>query len=108
MMFFTILLFCSQKCVVQKNYYFDHKRLNTYSYAKKTSGNDERYDSDKNETEILSQLYKLGENIEKKKLLDILKNDKVSIYTKLSLVEDNSFHQSNINAGGLNNEFEFF
>jgi hypothetical protein len=105
MMFLIILLFCSKKCFVQKNYY-EPLKLNTYSYAKKTSGNDERYPSEKNETEILSQLYKLRENIEKKHLLDILKNDKVSIYTKLSLVKDNSIQQSNINAGGLNNEFD--
>jgi hypothetical protein len=105
MMFLIIILFCSKKCFIQKNFH-ETLKLNTYSYAKKNSGNDERYAFEKNETEILSQIYKLRENLEKKHLLDILQNDKVSIYTKLNLVKDNSIQQSNINAGGLNNEFD--
>ena len=98
----TFLFYC------QTNYNFlFHKNLNTYLNAKKTSGNDERYSSEKNETEIRMQLYNLQEIFEKKRLLDILQDDKVSINIKIELLKDNSIKASNLKAGGLFNEFDF-
>ena len=44
---------------------------------------------------------------ENKKLLDILENDKISINTKLNLLEDNTIKPINLTAGGLMDDFNF-
>jgi hypothetical protein len=98
----TILLYC------QTNYnILFPKKLNTYLSAKISSGNDERYETIKNDTEIQIQVYNLSRNIEKKKLLDILQDDKVSINIKIELLKDNSIKANNLKSGGLFNYFDF-
>ena len=68
-------------------------------------GNDERYPI--NETTNQTQLYNICKNYEKKKLLDVLQNDKISINTKLDLLHDNSVKPINLTAGGLMDNFNF-
>jgi hypothetical protein len=92
----------------QKNYnILFSKKTNTYLNAKVSSGNDERYSVEKNETEIKMQLHNLQKNFEKKRLLEILQDNNVSINTKIELLKDNSVKASNLKAGGLFNEFDF-
>jgi hypothetical protein len=81
--------------------------MNTYLNAKVSSGNDERYTIEKNETEIKIQLCNLKKMFEKKRLLDILQDDNESINTKFELLKDNSIKAPNLKAGGLLNEFDF-
>jgi hypothetical protein len=102
---FLIVTFLLQ-CQTNYNILFP-KKLNTYLSAKVSSGNDERYETIKNDTEIQIQLYNLSRNIEKKKLLDILQDDKVSINIKIQLLKDNSIKQANLKAGGLSDDFDF-
>jgi hypothetical protein len=98
----TFLLYC------QTNYnILFSKKTNTYLNAKVSSGNDERYTIEKNETEIKIQLYNLKKMFEKKRLLDILQDDNESINTKFELLKDNSIKAPNLKAGGLLNEFDF-
>ena len=82
--------------------------LSTFSntnYRSESSGNDGRYPN--NETNNDSQLYNMYKNYERKKLLDILQNDKISINTKLYLLENNSIKPINLTAGGLMDDFNF-
>ena len=44
---------------------------------------------------------------EKKKVIDILKNENISIYTKLLLVKYATIKPYNLFAGGLMNDFDF-
>lgn len=83
--------------------------LSTFSntnYRSVNSGNDERYPTNEtnNETEIYNNIYK---NHERKKLLDILQNDKISINIKLDLLENNAIKPINLTAGGLMDDFNF-
>jgi hypothetical protein len=94
------------------------KKLNTIPLdnefpIKKTlqnvTGNDERF-ANNNLTDINiieKNKYKLLEIFEKKKLLDILENDKVSIPIKLSLVKDNSIRGFTLTAGLKNEDYDF-
>ena len=82
--------------------------LSTFSntnYRSVNSGNDERYPI--NETNNEAQMNNIYINHEKKKLLDILQNDKISINTKLDLLEDNTIKPINLTAGGLMDDFNF-
>ena len=97
-----MLLHCQKKI----NILFPNN-LNTYLNDKTSSGNDERYETKINETDIKMQLYNLQQNFEKKRLLDILQDDKVSINTKIKLLKDNSVKAPNLKAGGLFNLFDF-
>jgi hypothetical protein len=83
------------------------KNLNTNLNAKISSGNDERYPAEKNETEIKIQLYNLKKIFEKKRLLDILQDNNVSVNNKIALLKDNSIKAPNLKAGGLFNDFDF-
>ena len=79
--------------------------LSTFSntnYRSVNSGNDERYPI--NETNNEAEIYINHENI---KLLDILQNDKISINTKLDLLEDNTIKPINLTVGGLMDDFNF-
>ena len=79
--------------------------LSTFSntnYRSVNSGNDEIYLI--NETNNEAQIYINHEN---KKLLDILQNDKISINTKLDLLEDNTIKPINLTVGGLMDDFNF-
>jgi hypothetical protein len=99
----TFLFYC------QNNYnILFHKKLNTYLNVKVFSGNDERYSVEKNETEIKMQLHNLQKIFEKKRLLKIIQDNNVSINTKIELLKDNSVKASNLKAGGLFNEFDFY
>jgi hypothetical protein len=86
----------------------DSYLLSTFSNANYRSvytGNDERYPI--NETINETEIYNIYKNHEKKKLLDILENDKISINTKLNLLEDNTIKPINLTAGGLMDDFNF-
>jgi len=74
-----------------------------YTY-KHILGNDERYS--KNETDT-KEINKIIENFHKKKLLNILQDDKVSINTKLDLLKDNNIKPANLKSGGLMDDFNF-
>ena len=88
------------------------KKYNNNSYLLSTftntncrsvyTGNDERYPNNETINEV--EIYKNHEN---KKLLDILENDKISINTKLDLLEDNTIKPINLTAGGLMDDFNF-
>jgi len=67
--------------------------------------NDERFPI--NETTNEAQMNNIYINHEKKKLLDILQNDKVSINIKLNLLHDNTIKPINLTAGGLMDDFKF-
>jgi hypothetical protein len=69
------------------------------------SGNDERFPI--NETTNEGQMNNIYINHEKKKLLDILQNDKVSINIKLNLLHDNNIKPINLTASGLMDDFNF-
>ena len=103
----TFLLYFQRNFTI--NNILFHKNLNTYLHAKKSSGNDERYTFEKNETEIKIQLNNLRQNFEKKILLDILQDNNVSINTKIELLKekDNSIKPSNVKSGGLFKDFDF-
>ena len=87
-------------------FYINFKNRNTYLIAKKRSGNDERYSIERNETEIKTQLVNFQQNLEKKRILEILQNEKISIHTKLDVLKDNSIQTYNLRAGGLINDFD--
>jgi len=72
-------------------------------HNKKSSGYDERY----NETYNTTQMSNIHQFFAKKKILDILKDEKVSLYTKVLLVKDNNVKPYNLFAGGLMNDFDF-
>jgi hypothetical protein len=69
------------------------------------TGNDERYPINETNNEV--EIYNIYKNHENKKLLDILENDKISINTKLDLLEDNTIKPINLTAGGLMADFNF-
>ena len=79
----------------------------TNLYSKKTSGNDERYETDVDEIDIHEKIYILRKNFEKKRLLDILQNENISINSKLEELKDNRFTPPDIKSGGLFNDFDF-
>jgi len=73
-------------------------------HNKKSSGYDERNNTEQKNTTHLSNIH---EFFAKKKILDILKDDKVSLYTKVLLVKDTTVKPYNLFAGGLMNDFDF-
>jgi ethanolamine utilization protein EutP (predicted NTPase) len=82
--------------------------LSTFSntnYRSVYTGNDERYSINETNNEV--EIYNIYKNHENKKLLDILENDKISINTKLDLLEDNTIKPINLTAGGLMDDFNF-
>ena len=82
--------------------------LSTFSntnYRSMNSGNDERFPI--NGTNNEAQINNIYKNHENKKLLDILQNDKISINTKLDLLEDNTIKPINLTVGGLMDDFNF-
>ena len=106
------------------------KELNTFSLDnellisninnkinKNISGNDVRYainiSTNLNDKEIKEEnskeenRYKWLGLLNKKKLLDILENNKVSIPTKLDLIKENSIYPSNLTAGLKKEDYDF-
>jgi hypothetical protein len=73
------------------------------------SGKDERFTINNLTNINLNEenRYKLLKFFEKKKLLDILENDKVSICTKLNIVKDNSIQVFNLTAGLKKEDLDF-
>ena len=78
-------------------------RLNDFSESKGKLGCDERFAI--NETANRIELYNIYQNLEKKKLLDKLQSNNISIIQKLCLLEDNSIKPPNLTAGGLMDDF---
>ena len=92
-----------KKDTINNSYLFS-----TFSNTKHRSvytGNDERFPI--NETNNEAEIYNIHRNNEKKKLLDILENDKISINTKLDLLQDNTIKPINLTVSGLMNDFNF-
>jgi len=98
--------------VIKPNNQLITKNSNTFSSdtmiyksnPKKTFGCDERFPlHDRNNTLV----HKIAGFIEKKKLMDTLKDDRISINKKLEMLQDNSICCSNIYAGGLMDDFDY-
>jgi hypothetical protein len=115
-----LLLFCIKNN--SKNNFFITEKSNTFTKLqynnvtptnflyklnkKKTSGCDERFpinDTYYNDT----LLYNIKEFTIKKNLLNILINDKISIHTKIKILEDNEIKAPDLLAGGLMNNFNY-
>lgn len=91
-----------------KKYINSSYLLSTFSntnYRSVNSGNDEKYPINETNNEV--EIYNIYKNHENKKLLDILENDKISINTKLNLLQDNTIKSINLTAGGLMDDFNF-
>jgi hypothetical protein len=91
-----------------KKYINDSYLQSTFSntnYRSVYKGNDERYPI--NETNNDVEIYNIYKNHERKKLLDILQNNKISINTKLYLLQDNTIKPINLTAGGLIDDYNF-
>jgi hypothetical protein len=118
---FLVLYFLA--CIPKntKNMVIQLKQLNTFSLENELpitktkilqniTGNDERF-TNKNLTDIdinEKNKYKLLEFFEKKKLLDILENDKVTIPIKLSVIkDDNSIRGFRLTAGLKKEDYDF-
>ena len=104
----------------RKNYQTLSDRLLTLSditYFKKQNctGYDQRYPknitNDNNNTNDdgnkTYEIYKLFLLYDKKQLLDILENERISINTKLELVKNNSIIAPNLSAGGLFRDWDY-
>jgi hypothetical protein len=104
MMFLLVCFILYYKKDTTNNSYLLSTFSNT-NYRSVYTGNDERYPT--NETNNEAQINNIYKNHENKKLLDILQNDKISINTKLNLLEDNTIKPINLTAGGLMDDFNF-
>ena len=104
MRFFLLCFVIYFKKYINNNSYLLSTFSNT-NYRSMNSGNDERFSI--NDTNNEAQINNIYINQEKKKLLDILQNDKISINIKLNLLEDNIIKPINLTAGGLMDEFNF-
>ena len=104
MRFFLLCFVIYFKKYINNNSYLLSTFSNT-NYRSVNSGNDERYPI--NETNNEAEIYNIYKNHENKKLLDILQNDKISINTKLDLLEDNTIKPINLTVGGLMDDFNF-
>jgi len=104
------LLFCIEK--YSKINFLMTKNLNTLFVvpskynSKKISGYDERFPLNNTNT-YNTELHNIAIYFEKKKLLDILQNENVSLLTKIFLLNDNSIKPHNIFEGGLMSDFDF-
>ena len=102
--FFTLFLIYVQQNKLNifiENSNTFNKIKNSYKYG----GYDYRHI--KNNTDDEDNLRKIYKYFENKKLLDILKNENISLSTKLVLLQDNRIKSSNIYAGGLMKDFDF-
>jgi len=91
------------KKYINNKYYLLSSFSNT-NHRSVYTGNDERYPINETNNEYIYNIYKNHEN---KKLLDILENDKISINTKLNLLQDNTIKPINLTAGSLMDDFNF-
>jgi hypothetical protein len=104
MRFLLLFFIMYLKKNINNNSYLLSTFLNT-NYKSVYTGNDERFPI--NETNNEAEIYNIHKNNEKKKLLDILENDKISINTKLDLLQDNTIKPINLTVSGLMNDFNF-
>jgi hypothetical protein len=104
MMFLLVCFILYYKKDTTNNSYLLSTFSNT-NYRSVYTGNDERYSINETNNEV--EIYNIYKNHENKKLLDILENDKISINTKLDLLEDNTIKPINLTAGGLMDDFNF-
>ena len=114
MMFLIMIFLIYNQKMNKTNFGLFSQKSNTFTNKindPKYNGFDYRYETNvtKNhfEKEMTPDLYKIYNHFQNKKLLDILKNENVSIITKMILLEDNRIKSSNLYAGGLMKEFDF-
>lgn len=100
-MFLIIFLFCVKK-YSDKIFTFKENTLNILN-GKNNSGYDERFENNKN----ISEIFYIKGLFEKKQLLDILKDDNVSIYTKITLLNNKEIKPYSLFAGDLMKDFDF-
>ena len=113
-MFFVLLFLIYHKKSIKnhfKLFSYNSNTLNKNNNSYKYNGYDHRIINDTSETlktnEKLVNLYKIQKYFEKKKILDILNNENVSLTTKILLLQDNAIKSSNLFEGGLMDNFEF-
>jgi len=97
--------------IIIKKLFFSSTNSNTYN-SNPLQNNSYKYDGYdytylKNETQEQNELYKINRHFANKRVLDILKDENVSINTKLILLKDNRIKASNLFAGGLMKDFDF-
>ena len=105
-----LLLFCIKKN--NKINFLPIKKLNTLhvisnNLKESSGGYDKRFPLNNTKSNNI-ELYNIAILLEKKKLLDILQNEKVSLLTKIFLLNDNTIKPHNIFAGNLMSDFENF
>ena len=83
----------------------DKSISNTFQ-CKKNDGFDHRH-INFNKTDDQIKLYQIHNHFQNKKILDILKNENVSLITKVFILNDNSIKKYDIFAGGLMKDFDF-
>ena len=105
------LLCCGKifKTIIFSNTFSRHNNIIINGInSKKSSGYDERYSVNNTYNNINStQLGNIVQFFDKKKLLNILEDDNVSLYTKIILLKNNNIKKSSLFAGGLLNQFDF-
>jgi hypothetical protein len=104
MRFFLLCFIIYFKKYINNNSYLLSSFSNN-NYRSIYTGNDERYPNNVTINEV--EMYNIYKNHENKRLLDILENDKVSINTKLNLLQDNTIKPINLTASGLMDDFNF-
>ena len=89
------------------NYKNIHHEKNNYKY----DGFDHRYinfNETNNETyNEKINLHKIYKHFQNKEILDILKNENISLITKVFILNDNNIKKYDIFAGGLMKDFDF-
>jgi hypothetical protein len=107
---FLLVLFLS---CLQNNKLFPIKNISNTFQSKKDSkydGFDHRYNKNETDDEIYNKkvnLHKIYKHFQNKNLLDILKNENISLITKILILNDNSIKKYDIFAGGLMKDFDF-
>jgi len=81
---------------------------NTFQSKKdsKYDGFDHRYNNNETDNEKIN-LHKIYKHFQNKEILNILKNENVSLIKKVFILNDNSIRKYNIFAGGLMRDFDF-
>jgi membrane-bound lytic murein transglycosylase MltF len=104
---FLLVLFLS---CLQNNKLIPIKNIsNTFQSKKndyKYDGFDHRYNKNETDNEKVT-LHKIYKHFQNKNLLDILKNENISLVTKILILNDNSIKKYDIFAGGLMKDFDF-